>query len=73
MAENERALSFYERLGYRNEGVYFQARGSWDPDAAYDTRASSTPKRHTPTGKQPAHMTQRTAHPVRRHPHNALR
>ena len=31
MAENERALSFYERLGYRNEGVYFQARGSWEP------------------------------------------
>ena len=31
MAENERALSFYERLGYRNEGVYFQARGSWTP------------------------------------------
>ena len=31
MAENERALSFYERLGYRNEGVYFQARGIWGP------------------------------------------
>ena len=31
MAENERALSFYERLGYRNEGVYFQARGIWAP------------------------------------------
>ena len=31
MAENERAVSFYERLGYRNEGVYFQARGIWAP------------------------------------------
>ena len=43
MAENERALSFYERLGYRNEGVYFQHAAPGHPDAAYDTRASSTP------------------------------
>lgn len=73
MAENERALSFYERLGYQRNSIEFEARGIWAPATAYDTRASSTPKRHTTTGKQPAHMTQRTAHPVRRHPHNALR
>ena len=31
MAENERALSFYERLGYQRSSIKFAARGSWEP------------------------------------------
>ena len=31
MAENERALSFYERLGYQRDSIEFEARGIWAP------------------------------------------
>ena len=31
MAENERALSFYERLGYQRNSIEFEARGIWAP------------------------------------------
>lgn len=31
MAENERAISFYERLGYQRNSIEFAARGIWAP------------------------------------------
>ena len=31
MAENERALSFYERFGYQRNSIEFEARGIWAP------------------------------------------
>lgn len=31
MAENERAISFYERLGYQCNSIEFAARGIWAP------------------------------------------
>ena len=31
MAENGRALSFYERLGYQRNSIEFEARGIWAP------------------------------------------
>ena len=88
MAENERALSFYERLGYQRNSIEFEARGIWRPATAYGTRASSTRKTRKRAGQtaSPAaagtarhaaarpgrRATHRTLNAVRRHTRKVL-